>query len=182
MKGLIHIYCGDGKGKTTASIGLLIRAIGNDMPVVFTQFMKNDTSSEIDVIRNIQGTKLIHAKKHFGFYHRMTEEQKVEASKEYTDILMEAINVAKEKAFEQSKSNGLALIILDEIISAYNYNIIDNDLLLEFLKNKPENLEIVLTGRNPKEELIELSDYVSEIQKVKHPFDKGIGARKGIEK
>lgn len=183
MKGLIHIYYGDGKGKTTASIGLLVRAVGNHIPVVFAQFMKNDTSSEISMIRNMPDTVVIHAKKHFGFYNRMTEEEKEEAKREYTSTFIEAANRAKEEALQrQDKKDGLILLILDEILSAYNYEFIKKDMLLDLLKNKPDNLEIVLTGRNPKEELIELADYVSEIQKVKHPFDNGIGARKGIEK
>lgn len=183
MKGLIHIYCGDGKGKTTASIGLLVRAVGSQIPVVFAQFMKNDISSEISMIRNMPDTEVLHAKKHFGFYNRMTDETKEEARKEYTETFIEAANRAKEIALQrQEKKEGLTLLILDEILSAYNYRLIKNEMLLEFLKNKPDNLEIVLTGRDPKEELIEQADYVSEIQKVKHPFDNGIAARKGIEK
>lgn len=183
MKGLIHIYCGDGKGKTTASIGLLVRAVGSQIPVVFAQFMKNDTSSEISLIRNMPNTIVIHTRKQFGFYNNMTVETKEEARKEYTDIFMEAVNRAKEIALQrQGNKEGLTLLILDEILSAYNYDLIKNEILLEFLKSKPDNLEIVLTGREPKEELIGLADYVSEIHKVKHPYDKGINARKGIEK
>ncbi len=187
MRGLIHIYCGDGKGKTTASIGLLVRAVGNHIPVVFAQFMKNDTSSEIEIIRTMPDTVVLHAKKHFGFYHKMSADEKEEARIEYTATFIEAVNIAKEKALlrqnkEERLNNGLTLLILDEILSAYNYNLIDNVMLVELLQHKPDNLEIVLTGRNPKVELIELADYVSEIQKRKHPFDKGITARKGIEK
>ena len=74
------------------------------------------------------------------------------------------------------------MLILDEIIGAYNHDLVDRGLLVRYLKEKPESLEIVLTGRNPESSLMELADYVSDIQKIKHPFDRGIPARKGIEK
>ena len=104
----------------------------------------------------------------------MTEEQKTKSK----EIHLNNFAKAKEVAF-----NGECdILILDEVIGAYNRNLLDREDLLNFLDNKPENLEVILTGRNPADELIERADYVSEIQKIKHPFDKGIPSRIGIEK
>lgn len=178
MKGCIQIYCGDGKGKTTASIGLLIRAVGCGIPVVFSQFMKNDTSSEINIIKQLEQVSVFHCKSSFGFYFQMKEEEKVEAQKEYTELFYRIIQEAKEKA---KNTTGLVLLIMDEIISAYNLNMVPQREVLEFLMDKPENLEVILTGREPLEELIELADYVSCVEKVKHPYDRGMNSRKGIE-
>lgn len=174
MKGLIHIYTGDGKGKTTAAIGLSIRFIGNGGKVLFAQFLKDNKSSELNILNNLGGVKLLLCKETFGFYSRMNEQTKERAEKVYRNYFNEILEIIKEQEIQ--------MLVMDEVIGAYNYNLIDKDTLLTFLKNKPENLEVVLTGRNPETELIELADYVSELVKVKHPFDKGIYARMGIEK
>ena len=80
-----------------------------------------------------------------------------------------------------ARNGEVDLLILDEAIAAYNLKLVDSKLLLEFLNTKPEALEVVLTGRDPAPELVELADYVSEVKKIKHPFDRGVKARKGIE-
>lgn len=161
--GLIHIYCGDGKGKTTASLGLAIRSAGAGFKVFILQFLKNWNTSELNSLELIPNIEIIRGKEGNVFTFGMTEEQKAKS---------------KEIAF-----NGECdILILDEVIGAYNRNLLDREDLLNFLDNKPENLEVILTGRNPADELIERADYVSEIQKIKHPFDKGIVARRGIEK
>lgn len=184
MTGYIHIYCGDGKGKTTSSVGLAIRAIGNQIPVIFVQFMKNDSSGEINILKNLPNTTIMHSEKHFGFYNTLSEEDKKEARQFNRKLLEEAINISTDIAKANNKEDRKigGLLILDEGIGTYNYNLLDKSLLIDFLKNKPDNLEVVLTGRNPVDELIKLADYVSEITLVKHPFEKGIGGRLGIEK
>ncbi|MDF2842942.1 MAG: ATP:corrinoid adenosyltransferase BtuR/CobO/CobP [Herbinix sp.] len=174
MKSLIHIYTGDGKGKTTAAIGLSIRFIGNGGKVLFTQFLKDNKSSELSILNNLDDIELLLCEETFGFYSRMNEQTKERAEKVYREYLNEILEIIKNKDIQ--------MLIMDEVIGAYNYNLIDKDTLLTFLKNKPEHLEVVMTGRNPEPELIELADYVSEIVKVKHPFDQGIYARMGIEK
>lgn len=73
------------------------------------------------------------------------------------------------------------MLVMDELMAAYQYHLADHERVIKFLKEKPEQLEVVMTGRNPAEELIVLADYISEIQKIKHPYDQNIGARKGIE-
>lgn len=173
MKGYTHIYCGDGKGKTTCATGLAIRAAGNQMNVLFLQFLKNNQSCELKILNQIDQIDIISCKKEFGFFWNMTEEQKKEARQAYTALLQEAIQKATSEFYD--------MIVLDEIMATLSHNLIEETILLDFIRNKPESLEIVMTGRNPSENLLELADYVSEIKKIKHPYDKGIFARKGIE-
>ena len=169
----IHIYCGDGKGKTTAAIGLAVRAAGNGQKVILTQFLKDGSSSELNILRELPQVKVLSCTKQFGFFWRMLEEQKEEARKAYQALF--------EEATEEAVKSHAFLLVMDEFMAAYHHGMIDREAALKFLKEKPENLEVVLTGRDPAPELVELADYVSEIQKRKHPFDQGIPARKGIE-
>lgn len=173
MKGLIHIYCGDGKGKTTASMGLAIRAAGNGMNVLFTQFLKGSDTSELNSLKQIKEITVLRNAIDYGFFNQMTEEDKEAITKLHNETLLQAIQAVKDKTVD--------LLILDEIIATYNYNLVDKHLVDELIQSKPEYLELVLTGRDPAEHFIAAADYVSEIKKVKHPFDKRIGARKGIE-
>lgn len=173
MRGLIHIYCGDGKGKTTASMGLAIRAAGSGMNVLFTQFLKGSDTSELNSLKQIKGITVLRNAIDYGFFNQMTEEDKAAIKKLHNETLQQAIQAVNDKTVD--------LLILDEIIATYNYNLVDKHLLDELIQNKPEYLELVLTGRDPAEHFIAAADYVSEIKKVKHPFDKRIGARKGIE-
>ena len=169
--GLVHIYCGEGKGKTTASVGLAVRAGGSGMRVIFTQFFKTGISSEIKAMEKIDNISCEVMEGDFGRISRMTEAQRAEAKTAFTDHFNKIVQM----------SESYDMIIFDEINSAINHGMVDLSLVIDFIKANRGNKEIILTGRNPKKELIELADYVSEIQKVKHPFDKGIKARKGIE-
>lgn len=174
MRGLVHIYSGDGKGKTTASIGLSIRCAGSGGDVLFSQFIKNNQSSELNILKQIPNIQLITCDKTFGFISRLSEEERFEAKEVYSNYLYHVLELVKTKNFR--------ILVLDEIIGAFNYDVIDRQTLIDFLKSKPESLEVIMTGRNPGLELIELADYISEVKKVKHPFDHGVGARIGIEK
>ena len=169
----IHIYCGDGKGKTTAAMGLALRAAGSGKKVLVTQFLKDGSSSELKILRELPDIRVITCPRKFGFFWNMTEEQKGEAKSAFEELFEKAVQIAAEE--------DIFLLVMDELIAAYNHGLLDRERVLAFLKEKPENLEIVLTGRDPAPELVELADYVSEIQKKKHPFDKGLSARKGIE-
>ncbi len=173
MKGLVHIYCGDGKGKTTAAMGLAIRAVGRGRRVLIARFLKTDDSGEVDVLKGVPGIEVRPCEKTFGFYFRMTEEQKKEAAEYYSGLL--------ERTWRQAVEEEFDLVVLDEMMAACGYKLVDETRLCELLREKPEKLEVVMTGRNPSKQLLELADYVSEIQKRKHPFDEGIGAREGIE-
>lgn len=173
MAGCIHIYEGDGKGKTTAGVGLAVRCAGSGKKVLYTQFLKTNTSSELHILEQIDQIDLERCDRSFGFVRTMSEETKKEAKAYYREHFQKVISKAKRGDY--------GMLVLDEIIASYNNEMIEQSELLEFLKNHPEELEIVMTGRNPAEELVELADYVSRIQKIKHPFDKGIPARLGIE-
>ena len=156
MPGLIHIYCGNGKGKTTAATGLAVRAAGAGKKVVFTQFFKDGDSSEISILQTIANIRTVHCKTVRGFWKRMDDLQKAKVSEDYTKFLADVIALARDAD----------LLVLDEIISACNHGTITETVVLDFLRSKPKGLEVVLTGRNPSEELLVLADYVSEMQKL----------------
>lgn len=174
MFGLIHIYCGDGKGKTTAAIGLAVRCAGRGNKVLLVQFLKSRDSGELYSLAKLPDIEVMRGKESKKFTFQMNEEEK------------HALLIEHNKMFEQVltkiKNGGYSLLILDEVIGALNAKVFEMPKLIEFLRHKPENLEVVLTGRNPAPELVEIADYVSEMRKVKHPMDKGIMAREGIEK
>lgn len=168
-EGKLHIYCGDGKGKTTAALGLAVRMAGAGGRVGILQFLKNGSSSELEVLKNIPNISVIQGAKVNGFVFTMTELEK--------KILKKEQNTALEKAFSKS----FDMLILDEALGAFETDTLDIYLFLKFIKTKSYSTEIVLTGRNVPPEIAETTDYMSEIVKVKHPFDQGILARKGIE-
>lgn len=170
---MIHIYCGNGKGKTTAAIGLAIRAAGNNMNVLFYRFLKNDHSSELNILKQISTIQVIPCKKDFGFYSKMTEEIKKEARKWYNYLL--------DTIIQDIDLSNYQMLVLDEIIIASHYQLVDEIKLLTFLKTEQNNLEIILTGRNPSASLLDVADYISCIENKKHPYEKGVPARKGIE-
>ena len=171
MPGLIHVYCGDGKGKTTAAVGLAVRAAGAGKKVVFTQFFKDGSSSEIKVLQGVENIQILHCNTVRGFWKRMTDAQKARASADYTQLFSDVTRLAMDAD----------LLVLDEIIAACNHGAVTEVVVADFLRSKPERLEVVLTGRNPSEHLLRLADYVTQMQKSKHPYDRGIAARKGIE-
>lgn len=163
---MIHVYVGDGKGKTTASVGLSVRAAGHGFKVLFMQFLKDDSSGEVEVLRQIPGIEVVHCPVNYGFTFQMTEEQKRETTEEYDRMLDKAI------------ASDAFLIVLDEIIHALNAGLIDEKKLERVLDKE---CEIVLTGRDAPEWLADRVDYFTNVQKIKHPYDKGVQARIGIE-
>lgn len=171
--GYIHIYCGDGKGKTTAATGLAVRAAGSGMKVLFARFLKNENSAELCVLDQIPGIEVIHLPKSYGFYNTQSEEEKAETKQMYEELWKYALDRAKNGACD--------MLVMDEFMAADRYGLIPHEEAIQFLKEKPEGLEVVLTGRDPSDELLELADYISEVKMVRHPFEKGIRARKGIE-
>ena len=172
-QGLIHIYCGDGKGKTSAAIGLAVRAAGCGRRVLFARFLKNENSGELKILDSIPEIEVLHLEKLYGFFKTLSGEEREEAQRMYARLWAEIL--------ERTQREEFGLLVIDEFMAAYNYGLIPHEEALRFLREKPEGLEIALTGRDPGPELVELADYVSEIHKVKHPFDRGIRARRGIE-
>ena len=174
MFGLIHIYCGDGKGKTTAAVGLAVRCAGRGNKVLLVQFLKSRDSGELYSLAKLPDIEVMRGKESKKFTFQMNDEEK--------HALLLEHNKMFDMVLAKVRSGNYALLVLDEVIGAINARVFDENRLIEFLLNKPENLEVVMSGRNPSARLIELADYVSEVRKVKHPMDRGIMAREGIEK
>lgn len=172
-KGLIHIYCGDGKGKTTAAIGLCVRACGSGQKVLLAQFLKDNSSSELSSLRLLPGFSEISAPETVKFTFQMNEEERKEALHRSAQMLR--------RARQRAEAGDCDLLVLDECFGALSAGMLDQEALLDFVRKKPPHLELVLTGRNPPREFLDCADYVSEIRKIKHPYDAGIAARKGIE-
>lgn len=170
-KALIHMYCGDGKGKTTAAVGAAVRCAGAGGKVLFMQFMKNGCSGERIILSEIKNITLMPCYDEMKFVWNMTDNEKAAAGEYYGRAFKEICMIADD----------YDMIVLDEITSVVKYGFVEQDKLCEFLMSKHGNAEIIMTGREPSAELIDISDYVSEIKKRKHPYDKGISARKFIE-
>ncbi|MDD3193547.1 MAG: cob(I)yrinic acid a,c-diamide adenosyltransferase [Oscillospiraceae bacterium] len=168
--GLIHIYCGDGKGKTTAAVGLCVRATGRGHKCLWTSFLKDYDSGEF--MGNLPFT-LYKGEPVRQFVFTMTEEQKLATANEHTERL--------KRVFEKAAAENFDLLVLDESVASCNLNLIPVGLLVQLLQEKPDHLEVILTGRDPHPELVALADYISEIQPVKHPYNRGVPSREGIE-
>lgn len=172
-QGLIHIYCGDGKGKTSAAIGLAVRAAGCGKKVLFARFLKNEESGELKILDAVPEITVIHLERSYGFFNTLSDGEKQEVRQLYGTLWNSIAKIITESDYD--------ILIMDEFMAAYRYGLIPQEEAIKFLRKKPKCLEVVLTGRDPDEKLVELADYVSEIRKVKHPFDRGIRARRGIE-
>lgn len=177
--GLIHIYCGDGKGKTTAAVGAAVRAAGRGFQVLMLRFLKTDDSGEIKSLQNIPGIQVLPCLRSFGFSWNMSPEQREEATDYYSQQLEDAWKRIL-KTDEKGKPV-FDLLILDEAIGAACQGFICEERLLELLKTRPASLEVILTGRGPSKRLLAEADYVTEMTMKHHPYERGIGAREGIE-
>ncbi|MCI8650216.1 MAG: cob(I)yrinic acid a,c-diamide adenosyltransferase [Anaerotruncus sp.] len=173
MSGLIHIYCGDGKGKTTAAIGLAVRAAGAGKRVLLLQFLKGQPTGELASLAMLPQVTVLRGKMGGKFTFQMGERELQQTYDLQTKNLLTAV--------ETARAGDCDLLILDELFGALSTETVDEDLLRNFIIHKPAALELVLTGRNPPDWLLKAADYVSEICKRKHPYDKGIQARQGIE-
>lgn len=173
-KGLIHIYTGDGKGKTTAALGQGVRTFGAGFRVLMVQFLKGDDTGELNSIEKLgEGFDLKRFAAINNFYINLPEEEKLKAKQEAIEGLSFINNVFKEESYN--------LIIMDEIMAALYNKMVEVDDVVSLIKNKPPHIELIMTGRNAPQELVELADYVTEMKLIKHPFQQGIYARKGIE-
>lgn len=172
MQGMIHLYCGDGKGKTTAAVGLSVRAAGAGKRVLFAQFLKDGSSSELNVLRALQNVEVACCTQNFGFFKAMDGQTKAAAQKAYSALLEDVM---------RKSADGVDLLVLDEAVAACNHGLIEEATLIDFLRGRPKALEVVLTGRDPSQHLLDAADYVTEMRKCKHPFERGIAARRGIE-
>lgn len=174
MKGLVHIYTGDGKGKTTAALGLGMRAFGRGFKVLMVQFLKGAETGEMRTIELLgDGFALKRGTESNKFTWQMSPEEFMTVKTGQEELFSFALNEVRQNRWD--------MLILDEIMAALTEGMINISDVQKLISCKPEKLEVILTGRNAPETLIDLADYVSEIKEVKHPLHKGIPARIGIE-
>lgn len=171
-KGYIQVYTGNGKGKTTAALGLALRAVGRNMKVVIIQFMKGQKYGEIEAAKKLFPNLII---KQFGM------DTFVHIDKPTSEDIAMAKKALKE-ATELMKNGEYDIIILDEINVALFYKLVTIEEVLHLISLKPSNAELILTGRYAPQSLLETADVVTEMREVKHYFSKGIEARDGIER
>jgi cob(I)alamin adenosyltransferase len=171
QKRLIHVYTGNGKGKTTAALGLAMRACGHGWKVLMVQFLKGEPDAgEIRTAPKITSFELIQ-------YGQTSMVDRSKPDDHDIQIAREGFEFAQ-KAILQERYD---LVILDEINVAVDFRLIPLEKVIQLLQNKPDCVEVVLTGRNVHPDVIELADVVSEMREIKHPFRKGLQAREGIE-
>ncbi len=164
---MLHIYCGDGKGKTTAALGLAIRAAGAGLRVHIVQLMKGAPTSELAALAKIPEITIARCDRDYGFSWKMSERDKSEITACHNRLLGEAFAL------------GADMVILDEFNSAYANDLLDRETAERLIAEAAA--EIVLTGRNPDPKLLGKADYISEIKCVRHPYERGVAARRGIE-
>ena len=136
-----HLYFGDGKGKTTAAVGIAVRAAGSNLKVLFVQFLKTEFSAQ--------------------------------AAKIFKGIFDHSVTLALTEKYD--------MVVFDEIIDAINAEMLTESEVVEFITNAPSSMEIIMTGHNPSQKMIDLCDYVTEFKKIKHPYDRGITGRIGVD-
>jgi cob(I)alamin adenosyltransferase len=170
-EGLVQVYTGDGKGKTSAAFGLALRAIGRGLKVYIIQFIKGGFDyGELYAVKNLPNLKL----KAFGHGKFVTQ---VPPSERDVELAKEAFNLATQVV----ESGKYDVIILDEINVAIHLGLLSPNEVVQLIKIKPKGVELVLTGRDASGEIIENADLVTEMKEIKHPFRKGVKPRKGIE-
>jgi cob(I)alamin adenosyltransferase len=170
-QGLVQVYTGDGKGKTSAAFGLALRALGRGLKVYVIQFIKGGFDyGELQTLQQLDNLKL----KAFGRGKFITEKPPDREDKELAE---EALKLAEKVAL----CGEYDIVILDEVNVALSLKLIDTEHVVKLAKNKPKHVELVLTGRNAPQEIIELADLVTEMKEIKHPFARGVPPREGIE-
>jgi cob(I)alamin adenosyltransferase len=174
-RGLTIVYTGNGKGKTTAAIGLVVRAAGNRMRVFFLQFIKGRwKSGEREILRGLPGVDLEVTGR--GFTIEGLRDPRIPM-----DEHAAAAAAGWERAKDIVRSEQYDMVVLDEILGAVHAGLVDLEELLALVRTKPAHLHLVLTGRGAPPSLIEASDLVSEVLPIKHPFERGIKAQVGVE-
>ena len=171
MKGYVQVYTGNGKGKTTAALGLALRAAGADLKVYIGQFMKKGKYSELKSLQKLKDNVTV---EQFGrarfIRQKIAEEDRLLARRGFEKI---------KKIIQNGKYD---LVILDEINVALSYGLLSKEEVIGIIKSRPKTQEIVLTGRNAPRDIVKLADLVTEMKEIKHYFSKGVKARTGIEK
>ena len=168
-----HIYYGDGKGKTTAAIGLAVRAAGSKMKVLFVQFLKTEFSGERHILSHTENVTLTFCPLELKFTFDMDDKEKAQAAKIFKGIFDNAVTTALTEKYD--------MVVLDEVFEAINAHMLSESEVYEFITNAPSSMEIVMTGHNPPQKFMDCAEYITEFKKIKHPYDRGITGRIGIE-
>lgn len=198
---MIQLYTGDGKGKTTAAVGQAVRAVGSGYRVMFCQFMKGGESGELEVLKGLPQVEIYRCEREFPFFNAMTDWDKEEITEIHNEIIrniirrFDGLNNTGNISTNGSGAVGL-MVVLDEITYPLNWGLIDVSLFKDLVgkmkalyngrsgdsgEESLSRIELVLTGREPDRFILENADYITEMKKLRHPFDWGIQARKGIE-
>ena len=172
-KGCVHIYYGNGKGKTTCGVGLCVRAAGAGWKVLVYQFLKDSTSSERKILKQLPQVTLLEGMEKVKFTFNMTPEELDQARIYYTQAFKKIVKMTCE--------GGYQMVFLDELLHMIRLELIEEKLVTDFLERRPDGVEVIMTGYDPSPRLLEMADYVSKITKEKHPFDSKLPARRGIE-
>ncbi len=168
-KGYIHLYTGNGKGKTTAAIGLAVRAVGAGKMVFFAQFVKGMRYAELEALKRFPEIEM----QQYGFDCFIINEP--------TEKDIDAARIGLQEVKKAIDSKKYDLVVLDEVCIALYYKLFDMTQLRDAVKNRPEGMEMIFTGRYAAEELVQWADLVTEMKEIKHYYNKGVQARKGIE-
>ena len=174
---MIHLYTGEGKGKTSAAIGLCVRAAGWGFKVCFAQFMKGNDTGELHVLERLPNVTIMRSEKNFGFYHTMSETDKVELTAIHNRML--------DRLLELAESGEVKMFVLDEVTYPVNWKLLDREKLRRLLSFGKSGdfgeMELVLTGRDADKILRDAADYLTEMTCVRHPYGRGMAARRGVE-
>ncbi|WP_333859339.1 cob(I)yrinic acid a,c-diamide adenosyltransferase [Clostridium sp.] len=173
-KGFVQIYTGDGKGKTTAALGLALRAVGNNYKVYMVQFLKTSKTGEIESVKKLGSNFNIYRfEKKKGFFWTLNDSKKEELKKE--------VEKAYKFCLKTVENNTCDILIMDEIMAVISNGIISIEKITELIDKRPDNMELIFTGRDAPQQIVEKADLVTEMKSIKHYIDKGIFAREGIE-
>ncbi len=172
-RGLIHLYHGDGKGKTTAAMGLALRAVAAGRKVLIVQFFKSGNSGEVRMLKELPGVHVLAGTTSGRFFWEMDDKEKAETRALHDSHLAEIASLVGNEEAD--------FLILDELLSAWNQDMVDHDKVLDLIDQRPLRMEICMTGRDPAPALLERADYITNMKLERHPFEQGVGARMGIE-
>ncbi|MGI6031026.1 MAG: cob(I)yrinic acid a,c-diamide adenosyltransferase [Eubacteriales bacterium] len=171
---MVHLYFGNGKGKTTAAMGLAVRCAGREGKVLICQFLKNSDSGELNIFRMLPQVQVMETTGKCKFLSQMTKEEK----EEYRRCQREHFLVMQQRV-EQWQPE---LVVLDELVTAFDKGMLSHEEVLRFLDAQRDVRELVITGHVLPQELAQRADYITEMKKHRHPYDLGVPAREGIER
>jgi len=173
FRGCIQVYTGNGKGKTTAALGLALRAAGHGMKTYIGQFLKGQPTGEVEALKRLSPLVRIEQFGRRGF---------IQVSENQDDEDIDRARLGLSKCLEAMLSGEFRIIVLDEVNTAVHFKILGEQEVLDFLAQKPDDLEVVLTGRYAPPAFLETADLVTEMKDIKHYYGRGVRAREGIEK